>query len=167
MFAFYKKHNNNLYNKLVEFSRNIFFYKDLGLKDNFETRIILIFMHLAIILNIVKNDHHKALTQSVFDNVFQNVEYHMRELGHGDVSVSTKMKLLSQIFYDILLKILINEKENYTTNKHFLNQHLLSASLKEEENKEKLAKYFDRFYNFCFVLDRENMLKGQINFKFN
>ena len=28
MFAFYNKHNNNLYTKLVEFSRNIFFYKD-------------------------------------------------------------------------------------------------------------------------------------------
>ena len=167
MFAFYKRHNNNLYNKLVEFSRNIFFYKDLGLKDNFETRIILIFMHLAIILNISKSDNYKELTQTVFDNIFQNIEYHLRELGHGDVSVNTKMKLLSKIFYDILLKILINEKENFTTNKHFLNQHLLSASLKKGENVEKLAKYFDSFYNFCFVLDRKIMLKGQINFKFN
>ena len=167
MFTFYKRHNNNLYNKLVEFSRNIFFYKDLKLKDNFETRIILIFMHLAIILQIVKNDNNKKLTQGVFDNVFQNIEYHMRELGHGDVSVNTKMKLLSKIFYDILLKILITSKEKFTVNKHFLNQHLSASSLKREENIEKLAIYFDSFYNFCFVLDRKNMLKGQINFKYN
>ena len=36
MFSFYNKHNNNLYNKLVELSRNIYFYKELSLKDSFE-----------------------------------------------------------------------------------------------------------------------------------
>ena len=38
MFAFYNKHNNNLYNKLVELSRNIFFYKEMKLNDNFESQ---------------------------------------------------------------------------------------------------------------------------------
>ena len=50
MFAIYNKHNNDLYNKLVELSRNIFFYKELCMKDIFETRIILIFIHFSCIL---------------------------------------------------------------------------------------------------------------------
>ena len=50
MFTFYKKHNNKLYNKLTELSRNKFFYEKIKLSDKFETRILLIFFHLSIIL---------------------------------------------------------------------------------------------------------------------
>ena len=35
MFSFYKKHNNKLYNKLTELSRNKF-YNDTQLLDNFQ-----------------------------------------------------------------------------------------------------------------------------------
>ena len=41
----FKKHNNNLYNTALNLSRNLFFYKELGLKDTFETRIYLMFIH--------------------------------------------------------------------------------------------------------------------------
>ena len=49
MFSFYKKHNNKLYNKLTELSRNKFFYNDTKLLDNFQTRVLLIFFHLYIL----------------------------------------------------------------------------------------------------------------------
>ena len=54
MFNFYKKHNNKLYNKLVELSRNKLFYQEIKLKDEFETRALLIFFHLAIIFKTGK-----------------------------------------------------------------------------------------------------------------
>ena len=54
MFASYNKHSNKLYNKLVELSRNKFFYNDLRLADNFETRVLLIFFHFIIILRLKK-----------------------------------------------------------------------------------------------------------------
>ena len=93
MFTFYNRHNNQLYNKLVELSRNIFFYKDLALKDNFETRIILIFLHLSIILIIFKRSKKSKFPQKIFDNIFLNIEYHLREIGYGDVAVNKKMKI--------------------------------------------------------------------------
>ena len=54
MFASYNKHSNELYNKLVELSRNKFFYNDIKLADNFETRVLLIFFHFIIILRLKK-----------------------------------------------------------------------------------------------------------------
>ena len=105
MFTFYKKHNNKLYNKLAQFSRNKFFYENIKLSDDFETRALLIFFHLAIILKISKGKAQKSKSQEVFDNIFQNIEYNMREIGHGDVSVNKNMKNLNKIFYDILYKI--------------------------------------------------------------
>ena len=105
MFTFYKKHNNKLYNKLIELSRNKFFYKDLNLPDKFETRILLIFFHFALVLNIKKDPKNRKNKQDLFDNIFQNIEYHIRELGYGDVSVNKKMKELTKIFYDIVYNL--------------------------------------------------------------
>ena len=104
MFSTYQSHYNLLYSKLVELSRNIFFYKETLLKDNFETRINLIFVHFSLLLIIFKKSN-KKFPQTIFDNIFLNIEYHIRELGHGDVFVNKKMKLLTRIFYDILLKV--------------------------------------------------------------
>ena len=105
MFSAYKTHKNLLYNKLVELSRNIFFYEKIRLKDNFETRINLIFVHFCLILVVFKNEKKQKFSQEIFDNIFLNIEYHIRELGYGDVAVNKKMKSLLRIFYDILLKI--------------------------------------------------------------
>ena len=105
MFTFYNPHNNNLYNNLVKLSRNIFFYKDIKLKDDFDTRIILIFLHFSIILILFKKKKKNKFPQKIFDNVFLNIEYHLRELGYGDVAVNKKMKVLNKKFYDILLKL--------------------------------------------------------------
>jgi hypothetical protein len=116
MFAKYKPHNNSLYNKLVELSRNIFFYEKLLLKDDFLTRINLIFLHLSILLVIFKEKNNDKFPQDVFDNIFLNIEYHLRELGHGDVVVNKKMKLLTQKFYDILIKIKNKDTQHETIN---------------------------------------------------
>ena len=101
MFSIYKTHNNTLYNKLVDLSRNIFFYKKIQLKDNFETRINLVFLHLSLILIVFKEKNKKDFPQDIFDNIFQNIEYHIRELGYGDVAVNKKMKTLGFILKEL------------------------------------------------------------------
>ena len=74
MFTFYKKHNNKLYNKLTELSRNKFFYEKIKLADKFETRILLIFFHLSMILKICKKSDLKKKSQEIFDNIFYNID---------------------------------------------------------------------------------------------
>ena len=161
MFAFYNKHNNNLYNKLVELSRNIFFYKEMKLNDNFESRIMLIFLHLSIIILNSK----KEFPQKIFDNIFQNIEYHLRELGYGDVSVNQKMKTLNKIFYDILLKLKTKENDKFKPNMTLVKKYLFTESNPGSEITSKISDYLIKFNNFCFELDKENIIKGKINFK--
>ena len=143
MLSVYKTHYNPLYNKLIELSRNIFFYKKILLKDNFETRINLIFIHMSLILIVFKEKKEKEFPQEAFDNIFLNIEYHIRELGYGDVVVNKKMKILTRIFYD-----------------------LVPQSINIKQLIDNLAIYFKDFYYFCFELRNNNMLKGEINFKY-
>ena len=166
MFASYKKHNNKLYNKLVELSRNKFFYQDFNLKDHFETRVLLIFFHFIIILKAKKNAKLKKDFQNLFDNIFQNIEIDIRELGYGDTKVNKTMKTLNKIFYDILFKI--EKKKNLTSNdnKDLLIKYFYKEDHKHNEKAYKLGEYMEEFQNFCFDSDVDNMLNGSINFKF-
>ena len=166
MFTVFKADHKVLYNKLVELSRNIFFYKKIHLKDDFETRINLLFIHLSIILIIFKGRNKSEFPQNIFDNIFLNIEYHIRELGYGDVVVNKKMKTLLQIFYDILLKINSSGEEKNTINKNLIKIYLVPQSDEQNQLIDNLASYFQKFYNFCFELENNHMLKGEINFKY-
>jgi cytochrome b pre-mRNA-processing protein 3 len=165
MFSIYKSHNNDLYNKLVQLSRNIFFYKEILLKDNFETRINLIFLHFSILLIIFKV-RKKEFSQKIFDNIFLNIEYHIRELGYGDVTVNKKMKTLTRIFYDILIKINKSNSEDLDIDIKILKTYFVSTGVNNPILIDNLCSYFNNFYNFCFELKTDNVLKGQINFKY-
>ena len=141
MFDFkYKKHNF-IYNNLVKLSRNIYFYKDINLEDKLENRVIIIFAHLAIILNCLKNDKkNKVISQQIYDNIFLNLENNLREMGHGDVTVNKKMKDLNQIFHDLLIKFIDKDKSN----KIKINEmtKFLFLTKKNDEISIKLNEYF-------------------------
>jgi hypothetical protein len=164
MFSFYKTHYKAIYSKLVELSRNIFFYKKIQLKDNFETRINLLFIHLSLVLIVFKEKNKSDFPQEIFDNIFLNIEYHIRELGYGDIAVNKKMKLLLQIFYDILLKIKLPKSKNNRINRAMIGNYLMPQSDDKVQLIDDLAIYFEKFHNYCFELENDSMLKGKINF---
>ncbi len=105
------------------------------------------------------------MKQDIFDNIFHNIEYHMRELGHGDVSVNKNMKKLNKIFYDILYNVDQN-LYNIDTSKKLLEKYFFPKDKLNDEKVMKLANYFKKFRDFCFDLDVNNMLNGSINFNY-
>ena len=165
MFDFkYKKHNY-IYNSLVKLSRNIYFYKDIKLEDKLENRIIIIFAHLVIIINCLKNrSNTKELSQEIYDNIFLNIENNLREIGHGDVTVNKKMKDLNKIFHDLLLKF-VNEKKLTKIKTNEITKYLF-LSQKDEEISAKLDDYFIKYYNYCFDIINKNMIKDLDKFEY-
>ena len=161
---FNKKHNHELYNILLKLSRNIFFYKKIGLEDNFETRIFLMFFHFSILMIISKKKGEK-FDQKEYDSVFNNIEYNLRELGFGDVSVNKKMKDLNKILYDILLKIDDNSSNDFKLNKKLVTKYFTTLKGENDLKIVDFERYFDKFYKFCFELPRQNMIREALNFK--
>ena len=162
----FKKHNHNLYNILLTLSRNIFFYNKIRLPDTFETRIYLMFIHFSILMLISKKKGTK-FNQKYYDFFFHNIEYNLRELGFGDVSVNKKMKEFNKILYDILLKLQLNEKNNDQLK---INHKLIYKYFNELKDPKNLRyiefeSYFTNFFDFCFKLPLDNMIKEVINFK--
>ena len=165
MFDFrYKKHNY-IYNNLVELSRNIYFYKELKFEDKLENRIIIIFAHLSIILNYLKKDKkNNTLSQEIYDNIFLNIDNNLREMGHGDVTVNKKMKNFNQIFHDLLLKFLDHKKPNKININEMIK--FLFLIKKNDEISAKLNEYFVKYFNFCFDIINQNMIKDLDKFEY-
>ena len=122
------------------------------------------FIHFSIMMIIFKKKG-KKFNQKSYDSLFHNIENNLREAGFGDVSVNKKMKDFNKQLYDILLKI-----ENKDENSFKLNKELAIKYFNEldEPNKDKFYKfndYFINFYNFCFELPLDNMIREAINFR--
>ncbi|MFL2877740.1 MAG: ubiquinol-cytochrome C chaperone family protein [Candidatus Pelagibacter sp.] len=159
----FKKHNSDLYNTLLYLSRNLFFYNKVKLLDKFETRIYLIFIHFSVILITFKKKKIK-FPQESYDNLFNNIENNLRELGLGDVAVNKKMKDLNKIFYDILIK-LNSSKESFTVNRDLVLNYFLEFNETNSEKYEFFDLYFTKFYHFCFEKHHDIVIKEAINFK--
>ena len=160
----FNNHPNNLYNILLQLSRNIFFYEKIKLPDTFETRIYLMFVHFSIFMIITKKKGSK-FDQKSYDNLFNNIEYNLRELGFGDVTVNKKMKEFNKILYDILLKINNSENDSFNINKNLILKYFNQLNDDEFQKYVVFERYLNDFYKFCFELPLENMIREAINFK--
>ena len=118
----------------------------MKLSDNFETRIYLMFIHFSIMMIVFKKKGQK-FSQKSYDSLFNNIEYDLRELGFGDVTVNKKMKDLNKLLYDILLKVNLSDKQDFKMNKSLI-----------------FEVYFNEFYKFCFELPLENVIRDSVNF---
>ena len=162
---FTKKHNTDLYNTLLSLSRNIFFYKKLKLVDSFETRVYLMLFHFSIILLIFKRKSLK-FNQDKYDSLFHNIENNLRELGFGDISVNKKMKDLNKILYDILLKINIKGVEKFEINGNLLTKYFNNINTSNNRDLVVFKEYFIKFYDFCFELSPDIMVREAIKFDY-
>ena len=157
------KKNTDLYNTLLQLSRNIHFYKKIELKDTFETRIYLMFIHFSIILILFKT-HQIKFPQNEYDNLFYCIENNLRELGYGDVAVNKKMKDLNKILYDILLKI-SKKKDKFEINNLLILKYFEELNDLDIKKYKLFDEYFVNFYNFCFELTPKTMIQDALKFR--
>ena len=122
-------------------------------------------MHFSIMLIIYKKKKVK-FDQKSYDLLFQNIENNLRELGFGDVSVNKKMKDFNKILYDILLKIKVEHKDKFIINKKLILKYFEVFNGEKSTKYDEFEQYFQNFYNFCFELSLENMVRDAVNYTY-
>ena len=121
------------------------------------------FFHFSIIL-IIFRKKNIIFSQNKYDDLFHCIENNLRELGQGDVAVNKKMKDLNKIFYDILLKVNI-KKDKFDVNKDLILKYFADLNVPNNKKYELFIDYLVNFYDFCFELSPESMIKDAIKFK--
>ena len=121
------------------------------------------FFHFSLILIMFKKKKI-SFSQFNYDNLFHCIENNLRELGFGDIAVNKKMKDLNKILYDILLKI-NKSNDKFTINKNLVLKYFTDLENSNFDKYKLFEQYFVNFYDFCFELSPENMIKDAIKFK--
>lgn len=106
--------------------------------------------------------------QNKYDKLFHSIEYNLRELGFGDVTVNKKMKDLNKILYDILLKIDLKNQNNkeFMINLDVIKKYFSPLKKDKKADFSQIVDYFIKFFHFCFELSLDNVIDKSLKFKF-
>ena len=140
----------NIYNNLINYTRNKELYKSLNREDNFSDRLTLFLLHFSFFLKNYKNDENKSVLQEIYDFNFRQLELSIREIGYGDQSINKKMKDYINLFHSMVSEIHFWDEMNRTEKlKKF------SIFLSDFGNIDQLLEYFELF--------NENLSKKTLN----
>ena len=95
----------NIYNNLVNLTRNKNLYQNFDKQDTFSDRLIFFLLHFAFFLEVYKKNNDKEILQDIYDFIFRQLELSIREIGYGDQSINKKMKNYLNLFYGMIDKI--------------------------------------------------------------
>ena len=151
----------NLYNSLVNLSRNKSLFSIFTDKDTFSDRMLILLFHFAFFLRAYKKDTDKEYFQKFFDYFFRQIELSLREIGYGDVSINKKMKDYINIFYSILDKI-----DDWNKLDNLKKGEILSFYYNLKDNHLKIVSYFNNFEIYLSKTTLKSFTKSVINHKF-
>ena len=128
----------NIYNNLVDLTRNKNLYLGFKEQDTFSDRLVFFLLHFAFFLKVFRNNDKKIL-QDLYDYIFKQLELSIREIGYGDASINKKMKDYINLFHDILNKI-----ENWNSQDKLEKSKIINFLL-NTNNSDNLTVYFDNY----------------------
>ena len=151
----------NIYNNLVNLTRNKELYKNFFKQDTFSDRLIFFLFHFAFFLKVFKKYNKRKVLQEIYDQIFKYLELSVREMGYGDVTINKKMKTYLNTFHSILDQI--NDWE-IASDSH--KTKVLSDFLNIDRKTSNLIDYFD---NYIINLSNNTLnfyIKGVVKDKF-
>ena len=147
----------NIYNNLINYTRNKDLYQSLNRKDDFSDRLTLFLLHFAFFLKNYKNDENRRVLQEIYDFNFRQLELSIREIGYGDQSINKKMKVYINLFYAMLDKI-----HEWDTSSFDLKMSILLTFLDNSTEEAFLVEYFDKYWKDLSNSTFNSHLKGVI-----
>ena len=141
----------NIYNNLVNLTRNKELYKNFDKQDTFSDRLIFFLLHFAFFLKVYKSSNDKKIIQEIYDYLFRQLELSIREIGYGDQSINKKMKDYLNLFYSMIDKI--HSWDDLSLDKK---SSILEQFLDSNADTLFLADYFEKY--------RLNLTNNTLNF---
>tara|TARA_B100001057_G_scaffold390190_1_gene398109 strand:- start:8 stop:475 length:468 start_codon:yes stop_codon:yes gene_type:complete len=148
----------NIYNSLINYTRNKRLYTISDREDKFSDRLTLFLLHFAFFLKNYKNDENRVILQEIYDFNFRQLELSIREIGYGDQSINKKMKIYINLFHSMVSDIHfwddLDKKQK--TKK-------ISFFLEDFKEIEYLVDYFDDFNDKLAKKNLNSFIKNVIN----
>ena len=149
----------NIYNTLINYTRNKELYTSLKREDNFSDRLSLFLLHFAFFLKNFKNKENKEILQEIYDFNFKQLELSIREIGYGDQSINKKMKVYINLFHSMIDNI-----HYWDDIEKSAKIEKLTIFLEDFDKIEDLVEYFEDFKSKLTKKNLNLLLKGVSTF---
>ena len=130
----------NIYNRLINYTRNKDLYRTLNREDSFSDRLTIFLLHFTFFLKNFKNDENKIILQEIYDFNFRQLELSIREIGYGDQSINKKMKDYINLFHSMVSEV--HFWKDLTRSQKI---EKISIFLSDFKEIDKLLDYFELF----------------------
>ena len=90
-----------LYNEAVRAGRDPYYYEALGVPDTLDGRFDMVGLHVFLLIDRLRGapEPGPALSQGVFDAMFADMDFNLREMGVGDMSVGKRNRQMWEAFH--------------------------------------------------------------------
>lgn len=91
-----------LYEGVLDAARQPGLYGEGRVPDTLEGRFELVVLHTSLVIRVLQASDdvgHQALSQALFDAMFDDFDAAMREMGVGDSGVGKKIRFMAEGFY--------------------------------------------------------------------
>jgi len=136
-----------IYSALMRQARQAAFYGEGKAPDNYDGRIDVLTLHIAVVLEALSNHDKQGerLSQAIFDVMRDDFEVAMREEGLSDTGIKRRIKPMMQLFYTRVKSYVEALKTEIPINA--LNGAFEAGLLKESEANfsENLSAYATEF----------------------
>ena len=148
----------NIYNNLINITRNKDLYKNFTKQDTFSDRLIFFLLHFAFFLKVFKKNNDKKIMQEIYDYIFRQLELSIREIGYGDQTINKKMKDYLNLFYSMIGKI--DRWENLSMQEQ---AKILTFFLDSDADTSFLSDYFEKYRQNLINNTLNSFIKGVVN----
>ena len=128
-------------NNIIKISNSVSFNKKFKIPDTFYARyeIILILIFL-LYLRLKDEKVNKMKIQIIYNYLFEYLDYSLREIGIGDLSVGKRVKTLARIFSFRMKLYEESVKIDFKNIKKFIKKYVYKNKVKKNN--------LDNFYNY-------------------
>ena len=151
----------NIYNNLINFSRNKKIFSIFTENDTFSDRLIIMLFHVGFFIKNFKNSIDKKKMQEIYDFIFRQLELSIREIGYGDASINKKMKNYLNVFHSILKQV-----EEWESLSKIQREDIIKSYINFDGNLIELIDYFDKYRDFLSKKPFNLFTKGVIKDNF-
>jgi cytochrome b pre-mRNA-processing protein 3 len=92
-----------LYTATVQAARDPVYFTDLGVPDTLDGRFDLVGLFVALLIRRLRAleaaGAEAGLAQAVFDAMFADMDFNLRELGVGDMSIGRRVRAMWEAFH--------------------------------------------------------------------
>ena len=148
----------NIYNNLINLTRNKKLYLNLKRNDVFSDRLLLFLLHFSFFVKNFKDKESKKTLQKIYDFNFRQLELSIREIGYGDQTINKKMKIYINLFHEMLSEIHFWNTFDINKKNEFLGKYLT-----DYQDLIDIVKYFDDFQDNISKKTLNYFIKSVIN----